>query len=272
MRSRLETECWVAYVLACVVRRLEGVLPSLEAGILGFRVSRHTFRVGWKSSCPVWESLHRTVYVPAYATRRIRFRRAASRWGSTSHVCHGMRNVRETHRPEPLIGFPPPPVTLRNTPVRHGHPMIMNPNDLRQRNPAGDIHVITHRVHAACYDACRDAATVDRRRDIRQRNCGISFAALRLFCDVPCACVHAYHNGPLLKIGKPTGLRTSADVYKSTGRFSVVPQRCDARDTRIARLDDNEILAAAECVRVCCLGFHSDTLRADSGKPVPVHT
>lgn len=107
------SECWVAYVLACVVRRLEGVLPSLETGMLGFRVSRHTFRVGWKSSCPVWESLHRTVYVPAYTTRRIRFRRAASRWGSTSHVCHGMQNVRETHRPEPLIGFhSPPPVTL----------------------------------------------------------------------------------------------------------------------------------------------------------------
>ena len=33
--------------------------------------------------------------------------------GSTSHVCHGMQNVRETHRPEPLIGFHSPPlVTL----------------------------------------------------------------------------------------------------------------------------------------------------------------
>ena len=75
----------------------------------------------------------------------------------------------------------------------------------------------------------------------------------------------------MLKIGKPTGLSHIGGTFTNRRAASALSDQdsalfrrdADARDTRIARLDDDEILAAAECVRVCCLGFHSDTLRAD---------
>lgn len=163
---------------------------------------RHTFRVGWKSSCPVWESLHRTVYVPAYATRRIRARRAASRCGSTSHICHGMQNVRETHRPEPLIGFcMPPPDTLPAIPLSRTPDNYEPQRFAAKKNPAGDIHVFTHRVHAACA-AMRCRGCRHRRpacRDIRQRNSGIwPFAVISGFFATCLALASTHtHNGLL---------------------------------------------------------------------------
>lgn len=166
-------------------------------------MSRHTFRVGWKSSCPVWESLHRTVYAPAYATRRIRARRAASRWGSTSHVCDGMQNVRETHWPEPLIGF----LWRHQTHFPQYPCSSWTPDDYEpqrfaaKKNPAGDIHVITHRVHAACA-AMRCRGCRHRRpacRDIRQRNSGIwPFAVISGFFATCLALASTHtHNGLL---------------------------------------------------------------------------
>lgn len=55
--------------------------------------------------------------------------------------------------------------TSRNTPVRHGHPMIMNPNDLRQRKTLRAIFMSSPTGFMQLVLRCdvADAATVDRR-------------------------------------------------------------------------------------------------------------
>ena len=167
MRSCLE-----AGMLGCVclgMRSAPAGRCAAQSGSqnVGLRMSRHTFRVGWKLFRPVRESLHRTVYVPAYTTRRIRFRRAASRWGFDKsrmpwHAeCAGNTPARTLDwLPLAATGH-----TSRNTPVRHGHPMIMNPNDLRQRKTLRAIFVSSPTGFMQLVLRCdvADAATVDRR-------------------------------------------------------------------------------------------------------------
>lgn len=142
MRSCLESECWVAYVLACVVRRLESMLPNLEVGML---------------SC-VCPGIHNPPNTGPTRCVPVGFDRSRMPWHAE---CAG-------NTPARTVDWLPLAATghaSRNTPVRHGHPMIMNPNDLRQRKTLRAIFMSSPTGFMQLVLRCdvADAATVDRR-------------------------------------------------------------------------------------------------------------
>ena len=172
-------KCWVAYVSAYVSCRMEVVLPCLGV-ITPDRVCpgiRNPPNTGPTRCVPVGFDKSR---MPWHAECARNTPARTFDWLLHAAIRH----------------------TSRNTPVRHGHPIITNPNDLRQRkNPAGDIHVFTHRVHAACA-AMRCRGCRHRRpacRDIRQRNSGIwPFAVISGFFATCLALASTHtHNGLL---------------------------------------------------------------------------
>lgn len=160
------SECWVAYVLACVVLRLEGVLPSLEAGMLGFRVSRHTFSCRMEVVLPCLEVITPNRVCPGIRNSPntvptrcvpVGFDKSRMPWHAE---CAGNTPARTLDwLPLAATGH-----TSRNTPVRHGHPMIMNPNDLRQRKTLRAIFMSSPTGFMQLVLRCdvADAATVDR--------------------------------------------------------------------------------------------------------------
>ena len=92
--------------------------------------------------------------------------------------------------------------TSRNTPVRHGHPIIMNSNDLRQRKTLRAIFMSSPTGFMQLVLRCdvADAATVQSAcRDIRQRNSGIwPFAVISGFFATCLALASTHtHNGLL---------------------------------------------------------------------------
>ena len=94
--------------------------------------------------------------------------------------------------------------TSRNTPVRHGHPIIMNSNDLRQRKTLRAIFMSSPTGFMQLVLRCdvADAATVQSAcRDIRQRNSGIGiwpFAVIGGFFATCLALASTHtHNGLL---------------------------------------------------------------------------